>query len=613
MTLVVEVLLWLSSLGAFLMFYILGHGVSGSVILPHIGLVFSYWLLFICIRLVNWKFFSKFWGGAVGLICHKAMAVFFLYVPLLALISYYFFVVVGLLSWGRVTTWSLVATYARQGEMFAEALGLDQWLFFTVLVVFFLPFIFIYKVVDRIDWTSQAAIKISWKALFFISQLALLLVLLQLFRMHSETGLHPQEPVGVSFLRGGLSNLQSHKVKLSVELELAEAHAMKAYRSAKKFNARNVVLIVGDALRADHMSLYGYHRLTTPYLDASSEVHQTLKVSRARSVCAESSCGLIALASSRFMHKFPSRSFTLYEVLRRHGYRVHMALSGDHTNFYGLKDAYGKVDEYFDGSQQSSRYLNDDELLNDYVSSLPNFDGGRPVMFQFHLMSSHGLGKRHKKSEMFSPYTNYQIWPIGMGRRAPSLEEVPRAINYYDNGVVQFDRSLHQILGRLEEKGYLTNAVIVVTGDHGEMLGEKGIFGHRHRVYEEVLNIPIVIQRRGYTGMPLSEWPVGSQVDVAPTILAELGIRPPEIWQGVPLQSTVTSRLVYFQQAQRAGLYDVDEKRIMKYWKAFDSGEEFVYDVENDPEERQSILNSVPEDILPVWRREAASSTLYIP
>ena len=612
---VAEIFLWLVTVGSFLAFYILGYGASGSVGLPHMGLIFSMWLFLACLRLLNWKLAPDRECSFVRLVCAKCIAIVLWCVPLLALFFYYVLIILGLLFWGRISTWSLVEVYVFQGGFLAGFLGIERYLFVFLLVLFSVLFLFMHFFIERLDWTLRGSAKVSWGGLLIILFLAFLLLAMQVFRVSGEMGVHPQEPIGISFFNGGLANLQSHGLIVSANTDLDEINAMKAYEVTEKFDARNVVLIVGDALRADHMSLYGYPRVTTPNLEVSTKVHQTFRMSRARSICAESSCGLIAIASSRAMHNFPTRSFTLYEVLRRHGYRVHMALSGDHTNFYGLKDAYGKVDSYFDGGQQSKYYLNDDDLLKEYVSSLPDFDGRAPVMFQFHFMSSHGLGQRHKGSDVFMPYANYQLWPVGIGRLAPSLAKVPEAVNYYDNGVVQFDRTLHQVLALLEAKGYLKDAVVVITGDHGEMLGEKGIIGHRHRVYEEVLSIPLVVQRRGYEGGGFGKWPMVSQIDVAPTILAELGIRPPEIWQGVALQSPVKHRLLYFQQAQQAGVYDVgvDDAKVIKYWKDFDVGEEFVYDVMADGAELRNILKFMPENELSGFRREAASSSVYVP
>src|SRR5690606_8624800 len=112
------------------------------------------------------------------------------------------------------------------------------------------------------------------------------------------------------------------------------------------------------------------------------------------------------------------------------------------------------------------------------------------------------------------------------------------ATNYYDNGVVQFDRVVSQLLEHLQHKGYLDNALVVITGDHGELLGEHGQFSHAKTVYDAVLRVPFVLIRYGYEAdQQLRSDMVSSQVDIAPTILSELRMPLPSTWVGTPIQS----------------------------------------------------------------------------
>lgn len=444
--------------------------------------------------------------------------------------------------------------------------------------------------------------------------MAVLVVLVfagQLFRLFDLTELHPQEPIGVSLFGKSSGLLQSHAFAVSPLIDAAEEQMYSNYTAAEDFSPRNVILIVGDALRLDHMSIYGYPRATTPYLDASRGKYQTLLASPVRSVCAESSCGLAAIASSRPLHLFPNKPFTLHEVLRRHNYEINLILSGDHTNFYGLRESYGAVDSYFDGTLQKKRYVNDDLLVLEYVAELPEYDGVRPAMFQFHLMSSHGLGRRH--TEVFEPSINYYKWAPGKeGVVAPDEEGKFGGINYYDNGVVQFDYVVERILGALERKGYLDDAVIVITGDHGERLGENGgYFGHQYNVDEGVLTIPFIVQRRGYMGEGFKEWPVSSQIDVAPTILAELGIDTPSVWLGRALQSSVVERKLYFQQARKVGIYtSVMPQGLLKYWRDLDSGQEFIYTVGDGKGEKEIGVGEIEAGILGQWRAAVTESAV---
>ena len=161
----------------------------------------------------------------------------------------------------------------------------------------------------------------------------------------------------------------------------------------------------------------------------------------AHASCSESSCGLLSLASSKYVHQFSSRPFTLQQVLVQHGYRIHLILGGDHTNFYGLKESYGKADSYFDGSSAQGYYMNDDQLVSDRLAAFAASDG-TPVMMQFHLMSAHPLGKRHPDALRYQPVTNYARTGIRSGLDVPTAS----ILNFYDNGVVRVDIAIASLL-----------------------------------------------------------------------------------------------------------------------------------------------------------------------
>ena len=102
-----------------------------------------------------------------------------------------------------------------------------------------------------------------------------------------------------------------------------------------------------------------------------------------------------------------------------------MILGGDHINFYGLRDIYGKVDSYYDGSMERTLYANDDQLVIKRLDQIAPSDGHQ-TMFQFHLMSTHVLGSRNKLQGEFEPQANYRFPRLRekrplTGRRAPLL------------------------------------------------------------------------------------------------------------------------------------------------------------------------------------------------
>ena len=75
---------------------------------------------------------------------------------------------------------------------------------------------------------------------------------------------------------------------------------------------------------------------------------------------------------------------------------------------------------------------------------------------------------------------------------------LPTATNYYDDGILSADHVIQKLVELLRQKGYLRKALVVVTADHGEALGEHGIFAHANSVHEEVLKVPVVFIANGY-------------------------------------------------------------------------------------------------------------------
>jgi hypothetical protein len=315
------------------------------------------------------------------------------------------------------------------------------------------------------------------------------------------------------------------------------------------------------------------------------------KAAALRASCSSSFCGLMSMASSKFLHQLSKRPITLQEALRLHGYRIHMILSGDHTMFYGLRQAYGEVDSYFDArSARTIRYLNSDRVMLDYLAGFPAWDG-KPVMLQFHLMSAHALHER-EGAPKYAPAANYVY------HREPGADGRPgqRGINYYDNGVLLADDTIRTILQMLERKGYLGDALVAVTADHGEAIGEHGMYQHANSVREEVLRIPFVLLSYGHRpGKPLQSASPGAQVDIAPTILTELGMPRPATWQGTPLQAPVTRDFLHFQERWEAGVYDLrDPGNLWKYWINLKSGEEYAFNLTHDPGERADLIGKLP-------------------
>jgi glucan phosphoethanolaminetransferase (alkaline phosphatase superfamily) len=605
-----DVLAWQAMPALFLSLYVIHNYVPAEAIGPHLRVVWLPLIAFVTFRL----------GIALsGLRPAAARVAVALAASLLlaVMLAYYVLLLVGLQTWGRVVSWDLITSYGAQFFRLADALDVAIPVAIGIpIVVYSGLFIAAWVYLGYFDWAPYLRRGLSTPLFIFMTLVAGMIWAIELYRFVAGPPTYDSEPVSLTFFPNeGVWDVQGHVVDrvMAAHLDAAEEAARRAYVPAASAQRRNVILIVVDALRSDHMGIYGYRRDTTPHLARLESAGMLRKTASMRSSCASSVCGLLSISTSKFLHQFSESGMTLQEVLKRHGYRVHMILSGNHALFYGLRKAYGPVDSYFDGNDRRSRqYENDDRLILDRLAALPAWDG-EPVMLQFHLMSAHPLGARDSARAKYAPASNY-VFPVNRDAGA-SQRPSERTINYYDNGVLQADAMIGGILQALGRKGYLENTVVAITADHGEALGEHGLFLHANSVREEVLRIPFVLVSYGYRpAAALDRRAIAAQIDIAPTLLAELGMPPPRTWNGGSLQQPVSRDFLYFQELWEAGLYDVrDANNLWKYWTNLKTGDEYAFNLSVDPREQLNAIEKVPTELRRAWRaRLLAKGALHV-
>ena len=596
-----EVAFWLVFALGFLEMYVRRFDEPAAAIGPHLALVGAGLVVLWCVRVLAWRLL--FDGAPARLVANALTGT-----AILALFVYYTLVAVGLSTWGKVITWLLIRAYAQQFDDFVAVLGWRPTLVHAAIAMAWLLVIgAIYLVPARWHWTRATARSLSFGAAVPAAAMSAAIVVLLLGRELEHPPLAAQEPFSLTFFAGrGAADLEDHSIGASAALDRREDEIRQGYAPNAAATRHNVILIVVDALRADHMGVYGYARDTTPFLSAKEKAGELERVPRMFSVCSESACGLLGMAQSRYVHQLSRGAFSLHQLLRKSGYQVHMILGGDHTNFYGLREAYGEVDSYFDGSMAHA-YMNDDDFIVKHVAALDDWNG-KPTFIQFHLSSAHLLGVRHPESLRWTPAENYYFF----AHRDPSDYYI--AANYYDDGVLQADAVIRSILEQLGGKHYLDDAFVMVTADHGEMLGEFRMFGHAEHLFWPELNVPFVMMRYGYAPRAALGAGMASQVDIAPTIVRELDLDPSPGWSGQALQGERAPRdFLRIQQGADAGLIDLrDAPRVWKYQRHLRTGTEQVYELGADPTEQHDLAATVEAKRLAEWRVAIASSAIAV-
>lgn len=603
--LLLDCAIWFSCTALFLYVYVSRFGVPDTAIVPHL----RYVGLLLC---AVWIVRAALCWAISHPILRRAATTLVVSAALILLLLYYFLVIVGLNSWNRVVSWELVAGYLPHMVELAATLEIALWKAFLVMVAVLVPVLAgVWFYLRKFDWILLGVQASPGRMLGIYLAAGCVLLGVQLFYFLTFPDARRFEPFAMTaFPEMTVANLALNDVdKLrAAALDQREDQVRAAYKPNPGANKRNVITIVVDALRMDHMGIYGYERDTTPYLSQLEKEGRLRKVTDLRAACAETTCGLLSLYSSKFVTQFSSRPITVQEVLRSHGYAIKIVLGGDHTNFYGMTKIYREVDSFFDGSMAVGYYPNDDKFVTEKAEALPAWDA-RPILLQYHLMSAHTLGKRNKGTGHFTPAKNYIGSPSIYSPALGTVAEVTR--NHYDNGVVQADNTIKQLLATLKGKGYLENAIVVITADHGEALGEHGLFTHANSLHEPLLRVPFMVI--SYGASP-PELPQGlsnaSLVDIAPTILAQLDMPAPASWSGVALNKDTVNPYTLFDQAYSHGLLDqTDPRHTWKYWIDVRTHTEFAFDIRTDPQETRNLIASVDPARKIAWRRKLLSNS----
>jgi sulfatase-like protein len=354
---------------------------------------------------------------------------------------------------------------------------------------------------------------------------------------------------------------------------------------------KHVVLIVVDSLRADRMQLYGYPRPTTPFLSQLVQGGRMKKVKAAFSTCSESFCGITSILAGREFRDISARTFQLQDVLSDEGYQTWFLLSGNHTAWNGLPSFYHASDgTLFDGSQTERYSMDDDRVVLEGLERVPPASSGRPAFFYVHLMSTHYLGVQFAESHVFTTRDD-QVSP---GLEPYKILEQLNKPDRYDDKVRQADGIIRQLFEALAAKHYLDDAMVVVTSDHGEGLGERH-WAHGWNLYEEDIRIPLLIYDVPSVSYP--DLSFAAQIDIAPTILDRLDLPIPASWEGrsllSPLRQRFTYHQTYFVPNRFAVLYR-DRDALYKFIDTPEYGKEELYDLTRDRGEVRNLVSEQP-------------------
>ncbi len=398
----------------------------------------------------------------------------------------------------------------------------------------------------------------------------------------------------------------------------------------------NVILIVIDALRADHLSAYGHSLPTSPFLDRLAEEGVLF-----RDVLAVSNW-TVPTHASLFTGLYPSShgSYSLFSaldpalpslprILASRGYRTASLydnpLVGARFGISaGFKTALGVDNEHkvslaaariwkrLCGNRSSTGQIL--KIAGRWIER----SGGRerrPFFLFLNLLDTH-LPFRPRQ-----PYLDEFLGPVeaeafnrrlvlacttdAINDRKTAESVLPRLTaadwrvlsRYYDANIRAVDEDLRRFFDRLRSGGYLEDTLVIVTADHGELLGEGGGGHSQAGLRNPVLNVPLILWSPGRLRAGEVERPV-SQVDLLPTILrlSGLGSAIPKASQGDDLFAALFGRGV-LAEAWDENLATFDRAWFVGEYKLVvrASGRRELYDRKKDPDDMRDLSGENPD------------------
>jgi arylsulfatase A-like enzyme len=328
-----------------------------------------------------------------------------------------------------------------------------------------------------------------------------------------------------------------------------------------------VVIVTVDALRADRLSAYGYHRPTSPAIDALLDDGVRFESARADEPLTGPSMASMITGIPAHEHGATRNGLRIREglsslpkILADEGWRTAAFVSN-----WTLKNNLTRFGEHFDhyaevftrrrwfgllNSEATGQDVTGDAL--DWASHHLETSPAAPLLIWVHYVEPH------------APYRFHAEYADRLG----ITDRDPKRTDRYDTEVAAVDDAIGRLIAGLEEWFQRDEMIVVFAADHGESLGEHDYWGHGRYLYEPSLRIPLGLRWKGTVEQRVIETQA-TILDIAPTLLDLLGYRIPESFTGISWARAAgggelpPERTICYQAHKGAvhGEHDADRKR----------------------------------------------------
>ncbi len=445
--------------------------------------------------------------------------------------------------------------------------------------------------------------------------------------------------------------LEGKPVLALVEQQEAESRPTATGEDETIAGRPPVILLVLDTVRADHLSLYGYHRETSPQLEAlagDATVFDQVSSSASWTIPAHATLftglyphqhGVYRFIQENRTQSTPMQTYplavgipTLASLLAEAGYRTatftanpiisaRSRLDRGFQLFHHSRNRNGTVNllteplvlllygddalAAFRQRTMTGRQVN--RRVNHWLEQI----GSEPFFLFINYMDAHSPYEPDPPFDRMFPGTtdDFPEWhsftAVMKNRPRPVTGEEQQHMHaLYDGAICSLDRELGLFFERLKELGLYHESLIIVTSDHGEHFGEHGLIEHSVNVYEEVLRVPLLVKYPGEP-RPARVAAPANLVDILPTVLETVGLTVPDGVTGRVLGDDTRDYLLNEsydpRKVRRAGgkasrlirlRRSIHRERMKFIWSSDQQHE--LYDLAADPGELANLLQDDP-------------------
>jgi len=415
---------------------------------------------------------------------------------------------------------------------------------------------------------------------------------------------------------------------------------------------KNIILMVVDALRADHLSVYGYERSTTPNLSLMSENAVIFENALAQSSWTIPSTATIFTGQYAYTHGLYD-AFHWCLIPGIDTFTEHLLLSGwttsafvanklisDDNNFTKGFESFLEI-PYSSAAQLNRAFLNwvDNNSDKRFFSYIHYMDPHKPYAAPGDYFNY--FNKQINKPDQ--PFLLSEVFIDELSGFMKSLDHpasyekdmnddlknlINQLVDLYDSEILYWDEMLASLSKELKTRGLLDDTIIIITSDHGEEFMEHGFLEHGQSLHRELLHVPLIFIN---TDQPSGrrEKMVGL-IDFAPTLLGLADLAPDKRtggpdFAGIDLFNNSNSHEFLFGQTAH-GLYKLGEDMTVKqavfsekikgvislYNDEFD-----LFDLMSDPMEMTDISSTEKvkseklRSMISEWVKKCRSSAPY--